>query len=149
MHGHSRGFTMLEAVIALLVLSIGLLGMAGLQSTSARLSGESHMRSITTLAASEIIDKIRMRTGKQGRDMRAGVIDEYATTGAAAGCDYSASAIEDDLACWQTSLAAQLPDGQGEVIDDGNGFVTVRISWEDRETGDTESIDWSYMVGAP
>jgi type IV pilus assembly protein PilV len=138
---------MLEAVIALLVLSIGLLGLAGLQSTSTRLSHESHLRSITTLAASEIIDKIRMRTGKQPRVTRAGIVDSYVTTGPAAICDPAGSGIADDLACWQKNLEAQLPAGEGAVINGGNGFVTVRILWEDRETGLEESIDWNYMVG--
>src|SRR5687767_4205377 len=66
----SRGFTLLEALIALLVLSIGLLGLAGLQASSARLGHEAHMRSITTMAASEIIEKIRMRTAKISRKVR-------------------------------------------------------------------------------
>lgn len=138
---------MLEAVIALLVLSIGLLGLAGLQSTSARLSGESHLRSITTLAASEMIDKIRMRTGKQPRNERENTINDYVSTAPAAGCDPTAADIASELGCWQLSLENQLPAGEGLIIDDGAGFVTVRISWEDRETGATESIDWSYMVG--
>ena len=145
---NAAGFTMLEAVIALLVLSIGLLGMAGLQSTSTRLTSESHQRSITTLAASEIIDKIRMRTGKQSRGDREATIGEYASTAAAGSCDPTLADIASELACWQNSLESQLPSGVGEIVDDGGGFVTVRISWEDRDTGNTESIDWNYMVGS-
>jgi type IV pilus assembly protein PilV len=155
MNGHyskridnSAGFTMLEAMIALLVLSIGLLGLAGLQSTSMRLTGESHQRSITTMAASEIIDKIRMRTGKQSRADRVNTIGDYASTSPAGSCDPFQADIASELACWQDSLASQLPAGEGEIIDGNNGFVTVRISWEDRDTGSTESIDWNYMVGS-
>ncbi|HEX5055902.1 MAG TPA: type IV pilus modification protein PilV [Gammaproteobacteria bacterium] len=150
----NAGFSMLEAVIALLVLSIGLLGMAGLQSTSTRLSGESLQRSVTTLAAGEIIDKIRMNTARRSRSIsekatldRQDVVDLYASTAAAASCDPAEAGIANELACWQHSLQSQLPGGEGEIISKGNGFVTVRISWEDRDTGVTESIDWNYMVG--
>ena len=142
-----RGFTMLEAVIALLVLSVGLLGLAGLQSTSGRLSSESYQRSITTMAASEIIDKIRMRTGKVNRGLRPATIASYATTPAAGSCNPLGSGVADDLACWKINLAKELPGGDGTIINNGNGFVTVRISWQDRETGATASINWQYMVG--
>jgi type IV pilus assembly protein PilV len=146
---NSAGFTMLEAMIALLVLSIGLLGLAGLQTTSARLTGESYQRSITTLAASEIIDKIRMRTGKQERSIRAATIASYVSTAPAGSCVPTASDIASELACWQASIQNELPAGAGTITNGGNGFVTVRISWENRDTGATESIDWKYMVGGP
>lgn len=144
-----RGFTLLEAMIALLVLSIGLLGLAGLQASSARLGYEAHMRSITTLAASEIIEKIRMRTGKLSRAQRTAVILQY--VGAAAGaCDPAASSIANDFSCWQNNIAQQLPEGVGVINANNiavNGSFDVQISWFDRESEQLSSVTWSYLAG--
>src|SRR5690349_24417974 len=143
---NSRGFTLLESLIALLVLSIGLLGLAGLQASSARLGYEAHMRSITTLAASEIIEKIRMRTAKLSRADRPAVVAQYA--GASAGaCDSAASSIENDFSCWQENIAAQLPDGEGVINDNADGSFQIQISWYDREAEQPSTVSWTYVAG--
>jgi type IV pilus assembly protein PilV len=142
----SRGFTLLEALIALLVLSIGLLGLAGLQASSARLGHEAHMRSITTVAASEIIEKIRVRTAKLSRADRPDIVQQY--VGAGGDCDPTESSIDNDVACWQENLALQLPEGQGAIADDdGDGIFDVEISWYDRETEQLSTISWSFVAG--
>jgi type IV pilus assembly protein PilV len=143
----SRGFTLLEAMIALLVLSIGLLGLAGLQASSARLGYEAHMRSITTIAASEIIEKIRMRTAKLSRADRPAIVAQYVGAGGG-NCDPTDSSIDNDIACWQENLAQQLPEGQGAIIDDeGDGIFDVQISWYDRETEQPSTVSWSFVAG--
>lgn len=143
---HASGFTLLEALIALLVLSIGLLGLAGLQASSARLGYEAHIRSITTLAASEIIEKIRMRTAKLSRPDRPAVIAQFAGSPAAT-CDPALSNIANDLACWQKNIAFQLPGGQGVVTDNLDGSFQIQVSWYDRETEQTNTVSWSYVAG--
>lgn len=55
---HNRGFTLLEVLIALLVLSVGLLGIAGLQTVSLRFNHQSYERTQATVLISEIIEKI-------------------------------------------------------------------------------------------
>lgn len=141
-----QGFTLLEALIAMLILSIGLLGLAGLQASSSRLGYEAHMRSITTLAASEIIEKIRMRTGKVPQTARPGIIQQY-LGGAAAGCDPTVSSVANDLACWQKSLAAELPEGEGTITNNGTNSFQVQISWYDRELGQPSTVSWTYAAG--
>ena len=55
---HERGFSLLEVLIALLVLSVGLLGIAGLQTVSLRFNHQSYERTQATLLISEMIEKI-------------------------------------------------------------------------------------------
>lgn len=147
MHTRSSGFTLLEALIALLVLSIGLLGLAGLQSTGTRLSYEAYIRSITTLSASEIIEKIRTRTGKLDRASRPGVIAQYEGAGLGA-CVAGESSVAADVGCWNQNIAAQLPDGQGAITDNADGSFTISISWYDREHEDRNTVSWTFVAGA-
>jgi type IV pilus assembly protein PilV len=146
---HSRGFTLLEALIALLILSIGLLGLAGLQLNSARLGHEAHTRSITTVAASEIIERIRMRTAKEMVRNRPQIISQYVGLTAGA-CDPFASSVVNDFSCWQESITAELPEGEGRIIDVDNtdGIFEVEISWYDRQSEQTSKVSWTFIAGA-
>lgn len=144
-----RGFTLLEALIALLVLSIGLLGLAGLQTTSARFGYDAYIRSQSTLIVSDIIDRIRMRTGRLNNlANQIAVILQYETTTPASTCNYSASTIDNDLACWQKSINESLPGGTGSITDNSDGSFNVTISWYDREGETTRSYTWTFITGA-
>ncbi|MGH8598331.1 MAG: type IV pilus modification protein PilV [Gammaproteobacteria bacterium] len=63
---HSRpaqsGFTLLEVLISVFVLSIGLLGIAGLQMTSKRTNYEAVQRTNATMLAQELLERIRANT---------------------------------------------------------------------------------------
>ncbi len=54
-----HGFTMLEVLVAILVLSLGLLGLAGLQTMGLRNNTASTQRTIATLLAYDIADRMR------------------------------------------------------------------------------------------
>lgn len=143
----SRGFTLLEALIAMLVLSIGLLGLAGLQATSARFGHDAYVRSLTTMIASEIIDKIRMRTGKQNDQAgRLNAISSFATTAPAGTCNPNLGTVANDLACWQNNISNLLPGGSGSITDNADGSFTVTVSWYDRDGETTRSTNWTFVT---
>jgi len=54
----SKGFSLLEVMVALLVLSIGLLGLAGLQTFSLKFNHQSYERTQATLLIYDIMDRI-------------------------------------------------------------------------------------------
>lgn len=56
---HSSGFTLLEVLVAVLLLSIGLLGLASLQAWGLRATGNATYRSQATLLANEMVERIR------------------------------------------------------------------------------------------
>jgi type IV pilus assembly protein PilV len=53
------GFTLLEVMVALLVFSIGLLGLAGLQASSLQNNKTADMRSVAIIAAHDMAERIR------------------------------------------------------------------------------------------
>lgn len=55
----ARGFSLIEVLIALLVLSFGLLGLAFLQAAGLRFNNDSYMRSQATLLAYDLVDRMR------------------------------------------------------------------------------------------
>ena len=54
-----QGMTMLEVLIAVMILSVGLLGVAGLQTTNLRNSQSAHQRTMAVLLASGMAERIR------------------------------------------------------------------------------------------
>lgn len=128
---NTRGFTLVEVLVALLVLGVGLLGVAGLQSATLGLNHGSYLRSQATVLAQDMVDRMRAnpRATANGDYDEAGAGASTATCEQAAGCTTQQMAAH-DIAEWQAALGNELPDGEGVVcIDstprDGDGPAAV------------------------
>ncbi len=133
------GFTLFEVLIALLILSIGLLGLAGLQAIGLRNNHRAYLRTQAVLQAYDILD--RMRANMQG--VTAGDYDSITTpvpsipACAAASPPVSctpAQMAQYDSYAWNTENAALLPGGSGTVTRLANGDYQVTINWTDQMT---------------
>lgn len=139
-HGQ-LGFTLVEVLIAVVVLSVGLLGLSALQAFSVKMNHGAYLRSQATTLAYEIADAMRAN-----RDRILASDDENATAYNAAcpddtSCNLSyaranTNVASDDMGEWCNRLACLLPNGTGtveiiEVIDgDGdsnNDQATARV----------------------
>lgn len=61
----SEGFTLIEALVAVLVLSIGLLGVAAMQLKALQSSHVSYQRTIATLAAQDAVERLWVNLGEK------------------------------------------------------------------------------------
>jgi len=124
-----RGTTLVETLVALVVLSVGLLGIAALQMTSLRNNRGAHFRSQAQVMAYDITD--RMRANRVAAELNAYVI--------AMGATPSATGLAlTDLQDWKETLRVTLPGGDGSIVEDGDMFV-ITIRWTD--TLGTQSFD--------
>jgi type IV pilus assembly protein PilV len=114
----NRGFSLLEVLITLLVLSIGLLGVAAMQAFSLKANQSANFRTQATALANMMAERMRAHGG--------GALN---TTVAyyGSGSDARASA---DLADWQNAIQAQLPNGVGTLVFNGDN-IGVSITWTD------------------
>jgi len=125
------GFTLLEVMVAMVVLSVGLLSLAGLQVIGLRTSHSSYLRTQATIQSYDIIDRMRanMRANEDGVK-KSDVIVSYnqpTQTGSAGtedtdcetvnGCS-TASMAEHDLFRWNQAISDVLPGGIGVVCVD-------------------------------
>ena len=129
----TAGFTLLEVLIAMLILSVGLLGLAGLQATGIKNNHSAYMRSQAVTYGYDIIDRMRAN--------RLSALSGGYNIALGAGAPSGSSIAQTDLRQWKNLIAAQLPIGDASANVNG-GTVTVVVQWDDsRADGNvTESI---------
>lgn len=116
------GFSLLEVLISVLILSIGLLGMLNLQMTSLKNNHSAQLRTNATILAYNILDKIRLN---KSQNYTLAMVDTP-----------SGTTMKDvDLIAWRNDLANDLPSGSGAIDYGLNGIVNVTVHWDDSRAG--------------
>lgn len=120
-----RGATLIEVLIAIIVLSIGLLGMALLQVTSVQSNHSAYYRSQVTILAADLADRMRAnRTAALGN----AYVFDFPTSSSSH--SVSGTQAQKDKAEWLNALAMTLPEGTGQVEKTGT-LVTISVRWND------------------
>jgi type IV pilus assembly protein PilV len=139
----SPGFTLIEVLVSVLVLAVGLLGLAGLQAASLKNNQSAYNRSQATQLAYDIAD--RMRANVSGKAAYTVILPSSATAKtnclATTGCT-PAEMAENDLFEWNRSVSNNLPSGIGMLAVSAN-IYTISINWDDdRDENDTNNPDF-------
>ena len=122
-----RGTSFIELLIAMVVMSLGMLGAASFLSNAMRNSQSSDYRTHAVWLASDIIDRMRANRGTAVIPNNADV-SPYEV---AFGDDPAGNVVvNNDIDEWRTELGQSLPDGQGS-IEFENNVVTVTVQWND------------------
>lgn len=123
------GMTLVEVLVTLVIISVGLLGVAALQLTTLRNNYDAYVRSQAAMLAADILDRMRANRDEALNG------NYVIAVGAAPG---TGTVWQADLTAWKATLAAQLPNGDGSVqttaVDaDGRvSVVSVAIQWGER-----------------
>jgi type IV pilus assembly protein PilV len=120
----SPGFSLVEVLVAMFVVAMGILALAGLLQSSTRYSKMSELRSTATLLANDIADRIRAnpvgaQLGEGGYDITgtsfpSSIAQAHAACTSEAPCGPSDLARV-DLADWTARVRATLPRGSTQV----------------------------------
>jgi type IV pilus assembly protein PilV len=124
-------------MIALLVLSIGLLGIAGLQVFSLKYNHQSYQRTQATLLINEIVDRMRANREavQSGLYDNVPIGDTYSVYSGFGSCPATCSAAEMfnyDVYNWKKRLQdpGMLATGAGGILfDAATGLFAITVSW--------------------
>lgn len=144
----ARGFTLLEVLIALLIFSLGLLGMAGLLVVSVRTNQSAYLRTQASFLAQSMADRMRANEPQvwaqaYDTDYPSGDTDPCAS---GVSCTRVNIATR-DKALWSTQLTDLLPNSSATIACTPTAGVTVTT--QDQENGApyaglcSMTINWS------
>lgn len=135
-----QGFTLFEVLIALVVLSVGLLGLASLQTNTLKFNQGAYLRTQATNLAYDMAD--RMRANRAAAIANAYDDVDFATTLPACnpGGVSGTSVAERDISAWRIALVCAMPSGNGKIDTNGR-TVTIDVQWdESRGAGPLEQF---------
>ncbi|WP_417788108.1 type IV pilus modification protein PilV [Stutzerimonas xanthomarina] len=117
------GATLIEVLVAMVVLAIGLLGLAGLQATSIQSNHSAYYRSQATLLAGDLADRMR---ANRLEALTNAYLTDFPTSSSTN--TVTGTTAEKDVAEWLNQLALTLPDGTGKV-EKNDTLVTISVRW--------------------
>ncbi|MBP8307965.1 MAG: type IV pilus modification protein PilV [Burkholderiaceae bacterium] len=164
----SRGFTLLELMVSIVVLSVGLLGLGLLMASSVRSNHVGLLHTQATFAAETVLDRMRANVVAIWNDDYDATVNA-ATVAPAVACDSAtpctpAEVADRDLFAWGQLLGQLLPNGEGTVacaprvgatvptasqlrtVPIYDGLCTITVTWdENTETADgvvAQNFQW-------
>ncbi|WP_198173693.1 type IV pilus modification protein PilV [Lysobacter soli] len=148
------GFSLIEVLIALLVLALGLLGLAFLQVLNVRYTSSAENRTMATNLASEVLDMMRSNPRHVVVYQRLTQASFAGVTEPVGGCSAigeNAGSVLQNIARWRCDVVSQLPGGTGNVQIQGTqatGYiVTVTVTWVDDVGADDDEVQNARGIG--
>lgn len=114
------GTILLDALIAIVIFSVGILGMVKLQGLAISAAGEAKYRTDAALLADQIIARM------WGTDP-AQLIANFKGSGGTGPTQYTK---------WNDSVAKALPNGAGKIDIDASNVVTITVTWQAQNSAD-------------
>lgn len=137
--GQAAGFGLLEVLIALVILSVGLLGIAGLITSTLKSNDSAYMRTQATTLAYNIIDRMRANLDSAENGAYNLSIPYVPPPAASTVCASNTCTPNQltayDLNQWEFDLHKALPQGLGAITTSNSGsvtVVTVTVYWNDQ-----------------
>jgi type IV pilus assembly protein PilV len=141
----ARGFSLVEVLVAMFVVSMGILALAGLLQASTRYAKMSELRSAATLLANDVADRIR--ANRVGALSGAGGYDQadkafptalppvHAPCTSESPCT-PADLAKADMAVWAARVRATLPKGSAWIefhagMAPAPDYLDVWVGWAD------------------
>jgi type IV pilus assembly protein PilV len=133
---NQSGFTLLEVLVAIVVLSLGLLGLAGLQAATLRNNQIAYYRAIAIQQTYDMADRIRA-------NQAGAAAGAYNALGAVIPADpdcvtntcTAANMAVADHSQWNNNNARMLPAGTGTVASVAGGAFDITVRWNENTEG--------------
>lgn len=121
-----RGVSLIEILVAIVILSIGLLGLARLQGNALKANHSAYMRAQASMMAHEMLDIIRVDRNSAAGGSYSGNFTIPPET--------NNQLANNELSRWVFYVTSRLPDSSADIEvtgAPGAEIVTISISWDD------------------
>jgi type IV pilus assembly protein PilV len=143
----SLGFALMEALVALMILTIGLLGLLWMHQQALLQQRQQLMRAIATGLADDLAERMRLNTSQASRYAKV-----WGTSPSTSVDCIASPCSPQDLATWdlqslQQNLQHQLPEGDVAIfaLSQVTGWWGVVVAWPDA----SENYRTDTVAGSP
>jgi len=147
---NQSGFTLIEMLIAVVVISVGILGVAAMQTLGVRYTQNSYLLSIATQQAQDMAERMRANPAEMFDTSANGYYNSSisgAFTGTIPNCETadctSDQRAQKDHAEW-TQANQNLFGQTGTVARTGTNDFLITVNWNDVE--DTGAVNKEYRL---
>ena len=143
----NTGFTLIEVLVAMLILAAGLLGLAGLQASGLQQNQNATFRSQATALAYDLADRIRANSGQIGTYLAPVAALNGNCLTVAGNCSAQQMANH-DMAEWNAALLGMPGGGVGFFVqtagagtaeDTTDDVYTISVNWDDDKDGSMDN----------
>lgn len=124
---------MMEVLIAMLLIALGLLGYALLQTTNLRFTQSANYRTVATNLAYDLLDQMRANrlSVEQYGSIASFASGSVSATGACARPTATVT-VEENVGRWQCDVVKALGDQASAAVSYADGVANVSITWGER-----------------
>ncbi len=153
------GAGLIEVLVAILLLGVGLLGLAGLQTQSLKYNNEAYLRSRATILAQDMADRLRANRDVAITNTSLYTFKLTDTPGSNLTlCDSSNCSPQQlaqyDFAQWRGEISADLPDGKGALeplakgssVDWQDYKITISYTLQQGGQGNGQAVTLTYIA---
>ena len=147
----NKGFTLLEALIAFMILSVGMLGIASLQVVSQKAGKTAVYNSVAMMKVEELFESMRANPGVLANYVGAGFQHDCF---AAKNCT-EVELAEDDVYWWGQNLTSGLPSSAATTVTvtaavapSKMATVNITVNWQERSKTTVNAVNKSFTTSA-
>jgi type IV pilus assembly protein PilV len=155
-HRQNRGVTFVELLVAVVVLSIGVLGVAALQAISLQQNRSALFRAEANQLANDMLDRIRANpsviytpvlidaapaSANNCYTTNCSVVQMAVFDISSWKCQLNSNDVDDNVysVCTMLGITSSLPEGAGAVSLAGS-IYSITVQWVDDRKGNTKSL---------
>ncbi|MFL9582442.1 type IV pilus modification protein PilV [Stenotrophomonas sp. AB1(2024)] len=129
--GRQRGFSLLEVLVAVVVLGFGLLGFALLQTMSVRYVQSANYRTQATNLAYDLSEQMRSNRFQSAWYSNASFASGSKTAAGVCARDIGVVTLAQNITRWQCQVVKALGDNASATVTVNDGIASISISWAD------------------
>ena len=154
---NSRGFSLLEVLISIVILSFGLLGMVGMQAAALKANKEARIQSVATVLARELAEMMRGNKDIRLLTSNNPYLGNFTSTPTLSyclgvgntACANTTAIAQAQITEWLARVNEQLPGARVTVCYDASPFDSNGVpEWACTDSGNTIAIKIGWTQGS-
>lgn len=140
----NRGFSMIEVLIALLLITIGVLGMVAMQARTIQYTQDSVQRNTAAMLADDLLELIRSNPDAEPKYRK--VPGSAFPSVSSDDCNATSLTVDTQLGCWALQASNRLPGVNAKLLSDEFHICRTQTPGGDCGKGSTVEIQLAWHV---